>query len=267
MFREEQPVAWAYHRRTSRWPFNMHDVSPRPGPSVQFKEDPEADTTSLPKPALPQLALGDALRRRSSCRRFAATSIDASQLGTLLHAAYGVLGTVELGGEFCERPVPSGGGLYPLELYLLTQRVDGLDGGVYHYVALTHELEAVRPDPLPSLLTAEMFLGQPYLVEAAALIVITATVARSLWKYEDRGYRYILLEAGHVAQNINLCAEALGLASLNLGGFLDEDVASLLKLDQDREIALYGVAVGRSDSGDRLQQRFPPEGARAFRQF
>jgi SagB-type dehydrogenase family enzyme len=266
-FRRDQPVAWAYHRRTSRWPFNMHDVKPRSDPSVQFKEDLDADTTVLPAAQLPRLALADALRRRSSCRRFSGAAIEAAQLGTLLHAAYGVLGTVELGGEFCERPVPSGGGLYPLELYVITQNVEGLSGGVHHYVPLGHLLETVRPDPLPSLLTAEMFLGQPYLAEAAALIVITATVERSLWKYEDRGYRYILMEAGHVAQNVNLCAEALGLASLNLGGFLDEDLARLLKLDEEREIALYGLAVGVGDIDDRLGRRFPPEGARAFRQF
>jgi hypothetical protein len=90
-----------------------------------------------------------------------------------------------------------------------------------------------------------MFLGQPYLVNAAAIIVITAVVQRSLWKYEDRGYRYILLEAGHVAQNINLCAEGMGLASLNLGGFFDEDVMALLRLDQDREIVVYGVGLAK----------------------
>ena len=266
-FRRDQPVAWAYHRRTSRWPFNMHDVNPRSDPTVQFKEDLDADATVLPAPQMPELALADALQRRSSCRWFSGASIEAAQLGTLLHAAYGVLATVELGGEFCERPVPSGGGLYPLEIYVITQNVEGLGGGVHHYVPLGHLLETVRPDPLPSLLTAEMFLGQPYLVDAAALIVITATVERSLWKYEDRGYRYILIEAGHVAQNINLCAEGLGLASLNLGGFLDEELSRLLKLDEDREIALYGVAVGTGHAEDRLQRRFPPDGARAFRQF
>jgi SagB-type dehydrogenase family enzyme len=234
---------------------------------VPFKEDLDADVLALPAAQLPDLPLADALLRRSSCRRFSGSAIAVAQLATLLHAAYGVLATVELGGEFCERPVPSGGGLYPLELYVIAQNVDGLGAGVHHYVPLGHLLETVRPDALPSLLTAEMFLGQPYLIEAAALVVITATVERSMWKYEDRGYRYILLEAGHVAQNVNLCAEALGLASLNLGGFLDEDLARLLKLDEEREIALYGVAVGASDAADRLQRRFPPEGARSFRQF
>ena len=112
-----------------------------------------------------------------------------------------------------------------------------------------------------------MFLGQPYLVNAAAIVLITAVVQRSLWKYEDRGYRYILLEAGHAAQNLNLCAEGLGLASLNLGGFFDEDVMALLKLDQDREIVLYGVALGKAAIDDRCERRRPPEAEGALRRF
>lgn len=267
MFREDHPTAWAYHRRTSRWPFNMHGLNVQTFETPQFKEDLEAETIELAAPAAPDRPLAEALRGRSSCRSFAPEPLALDQLGSLLHWGYGVLGRVELGHEFCERPVPSGGGLYPLELYALAQNVDGLGGGLYHYVPLGHRLEVVRPDPLPSMLTAEMFLGQPYLIDAAALIVVAAVVERSLWKYEDRGYRYLLLEAGHVAQNVNLCAEAFGLAALNLGGFIDEDVTSLLALDPDREIVLYGTAVGRPAPGGREQRRFPEEEDAQFRHF
>jgi len=267
MFRADHPLAWTYHRGTSRWPFNMHGLNAPTHETPPFKEDLEAATVELGAPALPAATLGDVLRRRSSCRRFASESIELAELGSLLHGAYGVLATIDLWGEFCERPVPSGGGLYPLELYVLCQRVEGLAGGVYHYVPLGHRLEVVRADPLPSHLTSEMFLGQPYLVSAAAIMLITAVVERSLWKYEDRGYRYILLEAGHVAQNLNLCAEGLGLASLNLGGFFDEDLMALLKLDADREIALYGVALGKAATGDRCERRRPLEAEGALRRF
>jgi len=150
---------------------------------------------------------------------------------------------------------------------VLAQRVQQLDGGVYHYVPLGHRLEVVRPDALPAHLSSEMFLGQPYLVQAAAIVVITAVVERSLWKYDDRGYRYIVLEAGHVAQNINLCAAGLGLASLNLGGFFDEDVTALLKLDPDREIVLYGIALGHSEVADRLESRQPSAADQAVRRY
>ena len=121
-----------------------------------------------------------------------------------------MLGVTELGHEFCERPVPSGGGLYPLELYVLAQHVDGLDRASTTTCRSATASSSCAPSRCRSMLTAEMFLGQPYLIDAAAVIVITAVVERSLWKYEDRGYRYILLEAGHVAQNINLCAQASG---------------------------------------------------------
>lgn len=267
MFRADHPLAWAFHRGTSRWPFNMHGLNAPTHETPQFKEDLDAETIELEPPAMPQATLDRVLRQRSSCRRFSPEPIERPELGTLLYSAYGVLDTIDLWGEFCERPVPSGGGLYPLELYVLCQRVRGLEGGVYHYVPLGHRLEVVRPDPLPSHLTSEMFLGQPYLVKAAAFVLITAVVQRSLWKYEDRGYRYILLEAGHVAQNLNLCAEGLELASLNLGGFFDEDIMALLKLDQDREIVLYGVALGRAATGDRCERRRPPDAEGALRRF
>ena len=267
MFKKLHPTAWSYHRLTSRWPFNMHDLNAPTWETPRFKEDLEAETVELPRPDLPAAGLDEAIRGRLSCRQFLAEPIELSELGELFHAAYGVLDTIELWGEFCERPVPSGGGLYPLELYAISQRVNGLSGGVYHYVPLGHRLEEVRPDPLPSMLTAEMFLGQPYLIEAAAVLVFTAVVERSLWKYEDRGYRYILLECGHAAQNINLCAAASGLGCLNLGGFFDEDLSALLKLDSDHEIVLYGVAVGKPKTSDRVDVRAPTASDAAFRRF
>ena len=267
MFRADHPLAWTFHRGTSRWTFNIHGLNTPTHDTPPFKENLDARTIELEAPAIPRATFEDVLRRRSSCRQFRSEAIERSDVGTILHAAYGVLRTVDLWGEFCERPVASGGGLYPLELFVLCQRVRGLDGGVYHYVPLGHRLEVVRPDGLPTHLTSEMFLGQPYLVNAAAIIVITAVVQRSLWKYEDRGYRYILLEAGHVAQNINLCAEGIGLASLNLGGFFDEDVMALLRLDQDREIVLYAVGLGKAASEDRHERRRPPEADGASRRY
>jgi len=267
MFREDHPLAWSFHRGTSRWPFNMHTVGLPEREVPLFKEDYEATTIDLDPPELPTASLATALRGRYSCRQFAAQAIERAALGSLLYAAYGMLEAVELWGEFCVRPVPSGGGLYPLELYVLAQRVAGLESGVYHYVPLGHRLEVVRGHGLPSHLTSEMFLGQPYLVSAAAIVVITAVVERSMWKYEDRGYRYIALEAGHVAQNLNLCAAGLGLASLNLGGFFDEDVMVLLKMDQDREIVLYGVALGHAAVADPREARQPIEADQAVRRF
>jgi SagB-type dehydrogenase family enzyme len=266
-FRDRHPLAWTYHRNTSRWPFNMHDLNPHTREVAPFKEDPSVATIELPPPSLPAMPLAETIAGRASCRRFAEEPMTLGQLGDLLHTGYGTIGVSDFLGEFLERPVPSGGGLYPLELYVLAQRVMGLVGGGYHYVPVTHVLEVIQPSPLPSLLATEMFLGQPYLAEASAIIVMAAVVERSLWKYEDRGYRYILLEAGHVGQNLSLGATALGLGCLSLGGFFDDDIAGLLRLDIEAELVLYGIAVGPTSSSSRGQNRQAAATDTAFRRY
>jgi SagB-type dehydrogenase family enzyme len=267
VFRDDHPIAWSYHHETARSSFNMHGLNPPTYEVAPFKEDPDAETVELPQPAVPALPFAATVAGRYSCRRFLAEPISLGALSTLLYTGYGVHGSVEMDGEFLERPVPSGGGLYPLELYVLVQRVDGLAGGAWHYVPLGHRLERVHDHPLPRLLTAEMFLGQAYLADCSAIVVITSVVQRSLWKYEDRGYRYILLEAGHVAQNLNLCAAAMDLASLNLGGFFDRDVLGLIRAESDDQIALYGVALGRPEESEHVEARRPVEGDGIFRRY
>jgi SagB-type dehydrogenase family enzyme len=98
-------------------------------------------------------------------------------------------------------------------------------------------------------------MGQPVACDAGVVLLIAADVQRLLRKYGDRGYRYILFEAGHVAQNLNLVAGALGLGSCNLGGFFDQELGHLLQLDAESEIALYGVAIGVPESGSTDQLR------------
>jgi SagB-type dehydrogenase family enzyme len=110
---------------------------------------------------------------------------------------------------------------------------------------------------LPRPLLGDLFMGQPYIGDAAAVIVLTTVLERTLWKYSDRGYRYILLEAGHVAQNLNLVASGLGLGALNLGGFFDANLAALLGLDPEAEVPLYGIAVGTPGDEERNQRRQP----------
>ena len=253
-FPARYPLAWTYHRNSCRWPHNVHGLAPflREGP----KEYPEATLTSLPPPQPPKASLWEVLNGRYSCRQYREESVLLGDVGTWLFGGYGWTNRYELAGEeVLERPVPSGGGLYPLEIYVLAMRVDGLLPGVYHYAPMIHALEEVRTLSLPPTLVSDIFLHQPYVGTCAAVGVITAVIDRSLRKYEDRGYRYVLFEAGHLAQNLNLTSLALGLGTLNLGGFYDDELARLLGLPLHAEVPLYGIALGHPSTSNRVLDR------------
>src|SRR5215210_8005419 len=221
-FRGRQPIAWAFHRNTSRWPFTIQEPDESSELQLPPKEYPEAPYVALPPPQPPPGALDAALRARFSCRQFEDVPLSRATLGDLLQAKSGVIGRLNVGGvEFLERPAPSAGALYSLETYVLARSVEGLEEGIYHYAIVTHGLEEVRLAPLRRSFLTYLFMGQHYVADAAAVLVFTSVVHRSLRKYDDRGYRYLLFEAGHTAQNANLAAAAAGLGSLNLGGFFD----------------------------------------------
>jgi SagB-type dehydrogenase family enzyme len=238
-----------FHNNTA----GVHGVLPSDGrthPQEPHKEYPSAALSALPAPRFPPVTLEDALQARVSCRQFSSSELGLVELATLLHVAYGVRARGRLGGlEFLERAVPSAGGLYPLELYVLAVTVESQVPGVYHYSPLLHALEQVAATPLPRQLVTSLFMGQLHAGQASAVLVLTAVVGRSLDKYGDRGYRYLLLEAGHVTQNINLTAAALNIGACNLGAFADDDIADLLGVDTEVEIPLYGVAVGSPAQG------------------
>lgn len=256
-FAGRHPLAWLFHRNTIFGPHHLAAPTPE-GAEAHFKEYLDAPPISLPEPEIPECSLKCALAERISCRRFIPSPVALADVATLLASSYGVRGRIRWGdGELLERPVPSGGGLYPLELYLLAARVEGLAPDIYHYAPLGHLLERCGGEtPSPPAL-ARLFLGQPYVGDAAAVLVLTAVVERSLWKYRDRGYRYMLFEAGHVAQNVNLVAAALGIGALDLGGFLDVELGELLGLDPEMEIPLYGIAVGSQAAAERSELRQP----------
>lgn len=257
-FQSSYPLAWTFHRNTMRWAHNVLSGEAALTAIAAFKEYPGKPLVALPPPARPALDLATALRERLSCRRFDGSALTPAQIGTLLYAGYGVSGRCRVGGEeLLERPVPSGGGLYPLELYVLALSIEGVAAGVHHYAPIPHGLEHIREMELPEGYLADLFLGQPYVSGCAAIIIQTAVLERAMCKYEDRGYRYILLEAGHVAQNLNLVALAVGAASFNIGGFFDADLARLLGIDLTDEVPLYGTAVGRSATASRSEQREP----------
>lgn len=256
MLREHHPIAWAYHHGTMRWPFNTLDLPDDEWAGDPFKEHPNTALVALPAPGSVSASLSDAIHARVCCRCFSDAPLEQSELGTILSLGYGVQGAVHLGAkEHLERPVPSGGGLYPLELYVIARVVQGVEPGLYHYAPLHHALEHLTSVTLSNALISQIFMNQPYLANAAAIVVTTAVVERLLHKYGDRGYRYVLFEAGHVAQNMCLVCAGLPLGALPVGGFFDGYLGELLGLDLESEPILYALGLGHPSTADRVAVR------------
>ncbi len=201
----------------------------------------------LPAPRLPDVRLAEVAARRESGREFAAEALPLGDLATVLHTAYGVTHSSRLPDGRRGQPlraVPSGGALYPLELYVLAQDVQDLAAGLYHYDPWRHVLECLprRAAHQPADLTAYPELLEP----AGALVLITAVFWRTRFKYALRGYRFALLEAGHVGQNLQLATAALRLASVAVGGVYDRRVEDVLGVDGVNESLVYAFAVGRA---------------------
>jgi len=209
--------------------------------SRSAKRFPQRPYVPLPEASLGTATLADAVAARRSRRSFGPDSLELSKLSTLLHVAYGITAGID-GTPQSLRAVPSGGALYPLELYVVSHRVEALEPALYHYDPLRHVLELLRP--LESPAGAELSPYPEPLVESAAVVAMTAMFWRSRFKYGARAYRFALMEAGHVGQNLLLAAAALGLDAVPLGGFFDREVDAFLGVDGIYEASLYLVPLG-----------------------
>jgi SagB-type dehydrogenase family enzyme len=247
--REDDP-AEQFHE-CSRWYPSLHpretwgarqlDADPALRAQVQRsgKRAPHLPFVPLPEPKLPDVSLDAAIRGRKSIRQFSGEPVGLGQTSTLLHCAYGRL-------ESHRRVVPSAGGLYSLELFLLALGVDDLPQGAYRYDTLAHGLEKLPAVPGRSVRSA--FVVPTDADSSAALLVLAGVFWRTRFKYGTRGYRFVLLEAGHAAQNVLLAASALELAALPFGGFYDRQLDEILMLDSVHESVLYAMLVGCAGS-------------------
>ena len=206
-----------------------------------YKEYRGAQTTHRPRPMGGlDVSLDEALRRRKSVRRFTSQPVNLEQVSYLLWASSGIQ-RIEGGHEF--RTAPSAGALYPIETYLVANNVEKLAQGVYHYAIRRHELEEVKTGHFGGAV-AEGALGQSVCAEAALVLIWTAIFQRSKWKYGQRAYRYVYLDAGHIAQNLALAAVSLGLGSCQVGALYDDELNRILDLDGIEESVIYTSAIG-----------------------
>jgi len=206
-----------------------------------FKTYPGAEQVALPEPAPAKADLWEALARRRSVRSFSSGPISLSDLATLLWAGAGV-STVQAG--YALRTAPSAGALYPVETYVVAHRVQGLDAGAYHYAVLERSLERIVAGDL-SVPVARAALDQGMARDAAAVFVWSAIWRRSIWKYGQRAFRYVPLDAGHIAENVALATAALGLGCCQIAAFYDDEADALIQVDGREESVVYMAVVGR----------------------
>jgi SagB-type dehydrogenase family enzyme len=229
------------------WPIARKlKLLPATSAPAQFKRVRGADRIRLTSPELATDSFFETLHARRTHREFASSKVSLENIARLLQTTWGVQGyfQAEVVGRVPYKTSPSGGARHPGEVYLMALRVKGLESGIYHYQAGDHCL-ARLPGRASARIASEYCANQPYFGKAAALFIMTAVFARTMWKYgRARAYRVVLLETGHLCQTFCLTATRLGLAPFCTAALKDSLIEKDLGLDGISESVLYVAGVG-----------------------
>ena len=212
-------------------------------PVELYKAYPGAPVVPLPEPKLDGgLPTARAIATRRSTRSYSGQPLSLEELSRFLFLTSGI--SADKFGN-ARRTAPSSGALYPIEVYPIVHNVAGIERGVYHYAYREHALELVRAEDMRGRLV-DQGLGQEFLGQCGAVLFVTMILQRMRPKYQDRSYRYGLLEAGHVGENAYLAATEMGLGACGIGAFMDDAMNEMLGIDGVEEAVVYMLAVGRS---------------------
>ena len=188
-------------------------------PVELYKAYPGARVVALPEPRLDGgLPGAQAIATRRSTRSYSGQPMSLDELSRFLFLTSGI-SSDRFGNA--RRTAPSSGALYPIEVYPIVHNVEGVEPGVYHYAYREHALELVRAEDMRGRVV-EHGLGQEFLGQCGAVLFVTMILQRMRPKYQDRSYRYGLLEAGHVGENAYLAATEMGLGACGVGAFMDD---------------------------------------------
>ncbi|WP_223488243.1 SagB family peptide dehydrogenase [Pseudomonas sp. A-RE-19] len=230
------------------------EVLNAPTPDDRLSECRAHELIALPKPfCLPEGSLANALLGRKTCRTFTDAAVSLKDVSTLLYLSLGYLHERDndvdetiVEGLGARRSSPSGGGLNACEGFLLVQNVNGLNPGLYAYHPCDHSLSFINP--LPRLPLGQLLCGQHFINNLPVGLFITSRFDKLWWKYEhSRAYRMAYVEAGHISQTFQLVATALGLNTWLTGALTDDQVETLLTLENSAEQPLFFVGCGHSD--------------------
>ncbi|MEX2442593.1 MAG: SagB/ThcOx family dehydrogenase [Alkalispirochaeta sp.] len=242
----------------SRWSeLNRDETDQRAGsprPAMQKDYAPTAQLVELASPESLKAAfggtpsLGEAIANRVSQRTFSDENLSLDELAYLLWTTQGERNRTS---KASFRTVPSGGARHPLETYLCVQRVSGLERGLYRYLPLDHRLVFVKPERqfdgnLEALLDDALLQHN---FGAAVTFIWTAIPYRSEWSYGHEAARLILLDAGHVCQNLYLACESVSCGTCAVGAYDQQKTDHLLDVDGEEEFCVYAAPVGKKPRG------------------
>ena len=214
-------------------------------PTVCGVCEPSQKLIHLPSPSeisVDPVLLFETLESRRTIREYSSESLKKWELSLMLHYTQGVS---DEGKAPHLRIVPSAGALHPFETYIVVNRVDGLESGIYRYLPLDHALvrEKCHIGDNESIAAA---CRRPELVTGSAVTFIWIAVPdRILWKFNSRGWRYLFIEAGHICQNLYLIATALGCGTCAIGSYRDDEMNCALAIDGEEQFCIYMASVGR----------------------
>lgn len=216
-----------------------------------------AECRRLPEPH--QTGFDQLLGARATCRNFdPQATLPLHDFSSIMHRAFAAQATQELaaGAVMLKKNSPSGGGLHPIDAYVLVQRVEGLAPGLYHYHCVKHALEplAELTQEAASAAGHELVAGQPWFANAPALVLMAARFQRNFWKYRNhaKSWKVIQLDAGHLSQTLYLSATELGYGAYVTGAINDRCAERLFGLDglATGAVAVCGFGARATSAGN-----------------
>lgn len=229
------------------------NISPSPQNSGQVPQPPlelpvpEGELLialpTLTEVTVPAMDLRTAIEARRTVRAYSDTPLSLEELAYLLWVSQGVKRVSSRPST--ARTVPSAGARHAFETYLLVNRVTGLEGGLYRYAAIENGLLRLDAPADIAARIAHACLDQSQITNSAATFIWVAVVERMYWRYVERGYRYLHLDAGHVCQNLALGAEQTACGICPIAAFDDEQLNATLGLDGEDLFVVYLASLGK----------------------
>ena len=225
-------------------PYIEHDSTKWPiaWKTIRWKSYPRCPSIILPSPKINNTTLKEAILNRVSSREFSDKPLTTQEISNLLFYSCGLTRPHEDKNQ-SRRAQPSGGGLYPIETYLLVfHDTAEIKSGAYHYNVFNHSLEKLGDNDVTHL---KMAFHYPWVADTSLMLLFSFIEGRTKPKYGNFAYKVGLIEAGHIGQNVYLNCTAMKLKCSALGGMEFEKMQKFFDLDQNREVLFYSIAVGR----------------------